>query len=82
MSVGDGIARVYGLDKVQMGEMVEFANGTRCPPPDQAPCLEAPEACAECTTCFQPGQLPGGMPDTEQFQVGGTGGWEGKAGES
>ena len=25
-SVGDGIARVYGLDKVQAGEMVEFAN--------------------------------------------------------
>jgi len=24
--VGDGIARVYGLDKVQAGEMVEFAN--------------------------------------------------------
>ncbi|WP_407049423.1 F0F1 ATP synthase subunit alpha [Methyloraptor flagellatus] len=29
LSVGDGIARVYGLDKVQAGEMVEFANGTR-----------------------------------------------------
>src|SRR4029453_8586589 len=28
-SVGDGIARVYGLDKVQGGEMVEFADGTR-----------------------------------------------------
>jgi F-type H+-transporting ATPase subunit alpha len=25
-SVGDGIARVYGLDKVQAGEMVEFSN--------------------------------------------------------
>ena len=24
LSVGDGIARVYGLDKVQAGEMVEF----------------------------------------------------------
>src|ERR1044071_3817669 len=24
ISVGDGIARVYGLDKVQAGEMVEF----------------------------------------------------------
>jgi len=24
-SVGDGIARVYGLDKVQAGEMVEFS---------------------------------------------------------
>jgi len=24
LSVGDGIARVYGLDKVQSGEMVEF----------------------------------------------------------
>jgi F-type H+-transporting ATPase subunit alpha len=29
LSVGDGIARVYGLDKVQAGEMVEFANGIR-----------------------------------------------------
>ncbi len=26
--VGDGIARVYGLDKVMYGEMVEFAGGT------------------------------------------------------
>src|ERR1700759_2938849 len=24
LSVGDGIARIYGLDKVQAGEMVEF----------------------------------------------------------
>jgi F-type H+-transporting ATPase subunit alpha len=29
LSVGDGIARVYGLDKVQAGEMVEFPNGIR-----------------------------------------------------
>ena len=29
MSVGDGIARVYGLDKVQAGEMVEFPGGIR-----------------------------------------------------
>src|SRR4029453_4475806 len=29
LSVGDGIARVYGLDKVQAGEMVQFADGTR-----------------------------------------------------
>jgi F-type H+-transporting ATPase subunit alpha len=29
LSVGDGIARVYGLDKVQAGEMVEFENGIR-----------------------------------------------------
>ncbi len=29
ISVGDGIARVYGLDKVQAGEMVEFANGLK-----------------------------------------------------
>ena len=28
MAVGDGIARVYGLDKVQAGEMVEFPGGT------------------------------------------------------
>ncbi len=29
ISVGDGIARVYGLDKVQAGEMVEFPGGIR-----------------------------------------------------
>src|SRR5881398_4105855 len=29
LSVGDGIARVYGLDNVQMGEMVEFPGGVR-----------------------------------------------------
>ncbi len=29
LSVGDGIARCYGLDKVQAGEMVEFENGVR-----------------------------------------------------
>ena len=29
LSVGDGIARIYGLDKVRAGEMVEFAEGTK-----------------------------------------------------
>jgi F-type H+-transporting ATPase subunit alpha len=29
ISVGDGIARVYGLDKVQAGEMVEFPGGIK-----------------------------------------------------
>jgi F-type H+-transporting ATPase subunit alpha len=29
LSVGDGIARIYGLDNVQAGEMVEFENGVR-----------------------------------------------------
>jgi F-type H+-transporting ATPase subunit alpha len=29
LSVGDGIAHVYGLDNVQAGEMVEFENGVR-----------------------------------------------------
>ncbi len=29
LSVGDGIARVYGLDNVQAGEMVEFEGGVR-----------------------------------------------------
>src|SRR3954470_6733185 len=29
LSVGDGIARVYGLDKCQAGEMVEFPNGMK-----------------------------------------------------
>jgi F-type H+-transporting ATPase subunit alpha len=27
--VGDGVARVYGLDNVQAGELVEFANGVK-----------------------------------------------------
>ncbi len=29
LNVGDGIARVYGLDDVQAGEMVEFSEGTK-----------------------------------------------------
>src|SRR6186997_2075325 len=29
LSVGDGIARIYGLDNVQAGEMVEFSNGIK-----------------------------------------------------
>ncbi len=29
LSVGDGIARVYGLDNIQAGEMVEFPGGIR-----------------------------------------------------
>src|SRR5438552_10360240 len=29
LSVGDGIARVYGLDKVQAGELVEFPGGIK-----------------------------------------------------
>ena len=29
LSVGDGVARVYGLDKVQAGEMVEFPGGIK-----------------------------------------------------
>src|SRR5687768_17012257 len=29
LSVGDGIARIHGLDKVQAGEMVEFADGVK-----------------------------------------------------
>jgi F-type H+-transporting ATPase subunit alpha len=29
LSVGDGVARVYGLDEVQAGEMVEFPSGVR-----------------------------------------------------
>ena len=28
LSVGDGIARIYGLDIVQAGEMVEFSVGS------------------------------------------------------
>jgi F0F1-type ATP synthase alpha subunit len=28
LSVGDGIARAYGLDNVEAGEMIEFENGT------------------------------------------------------
>jgi F-type H+/Na+-transporting ATPase subunit alpha len=29
LSIGDGIARIYGLDQVQAGELVEFPNGVR-----------------------------------------------------
>ena len=29
ISIGDGIARVYGLDSVQAGEMVDFEHGLR-----------------------------------------------------
>jgi len=29
LSVGDGVARVYGLDNVQAGELVEFASGVQ-----------------------------------------------------
>lgn len=29
ISIGDGIARVFGLTKVQAGEMVEFSSGVR-----------------------------------------------------
>ena len=29
LQVGDGIARVYGLNSAQSGELVEFENGTR-----------------------------------------------------
>ena len=29
LQVGDGIARIYGLTKVQSGELIEFSNGTQ-----------------------------------------------------
>ncbi len=29
ISIGDGIARIYGLDHIQAGEMVEFPDGTK-----------------------------------------------------
>ena len=29
LSIGDGIARIHGLDKVQAGELVEFASGVK-----------------------------------------------------
>jgi len=29
VSVGDGIARVFGLNEIQTGEMVEFASGVK-----------------------------------------------------
>ena len=29
LSVGDGVARVYGLDNVQAGELVEFSSGIK-----------------------------------------------------
>jgi F-type H+-transporting ATPase subunit alpha len=29
LQVGDGIARIYGLTKVQSGELIEFENGLK-----------------------------------------------------
>jgi F-type H+-transporting ATPase subunit alpha len=29
LQVGDGIARIYGLNNVQAGELIEFSNGLR-----------------------------------------------------
>ena len=29
LQVGDGIARIYGLSKVQSGELIEFSNGLK-----------------------------------------------------
>ena len=29
LAVGDGIARIYGLSKVQSNELIEFANGIK-----------------------------------------------------
>ncbi|OUR76825.1 hypothetical protein A9Q83_12965, partial [Alphaproteobacteria bacterium 46_93_T64] len=29
LSVGDGVARIYGLDNIQAGEMVEFPGGIK-----------------------------------------------------
>ncbi|PNX66243.1 ATPase subunit 1, partial [Trifolium pratense] len=29
VSVGDGIARFYGLNEIQTGELVEFASGVK-----------------------------------------------------
>src|SRR5262245_45484416 len=29
ISIGDGVARIYGLESVQAGEMVEFQNGVK-----------------------------------------------------
>ena len=31
LSVGDGVARVFGLEKAQSGELVEFSNGVILP---------------------------------------------------
>ena len=29
LTIGDGVARIYGLTKVQAGELIEFENGLR-----------------------------------------------------
>ena len=42
LSVGDGIARVHGLDNVQAGEMVEFPGGTHGLAFNQRPCRWRP----------------------------------------
>ena len=33
LSIGDGIARVYGLKNIQAEEMVEFSSGLKVPTP-------------------------------------------------
>ncbi len=45
-----------------------YVNGTRCPPPDQAPCDADPAACAGCMPCFAPADLDHGRPSTEQVR--------------
>ena len=62
LSVGDGIARIYGLDNVQAGEMVEFPGGIRGMP-NHAPFL----------TTLRPGvvRVTGGGETVEYVVTGG-----------
>lgn len=38
LSIGDGIARVYGLNNIQADEMVEFSSGLKVRAFDQSAC--------------------------------------------
>ena len=49
LSVGDGIARVYGLDNVQAGEMVAFSGGIK----GMALNLEKKQKSLKLDKCFQ-----------------------------
>nr|CAD7263377.1 unnamed protein product [Timema shepardi] len=42
LSIGDGIARVYGLKNIQADEMVEFSSGLKTSRPDSLPSPTAP----------------------------------------
>ena len=60
LSVGDGIARIYGLDNVQAGEMVEFANEACF---RQLALKQFYAVASPRTPCYGPRQPMGGVRD-------------------